>query len=219
MSISHSYKNTPQAQKLSTSNFYSILYYTPKICHLLSFKYDLLIFASATALKISQKHPDRSKSFLHLHQSWKRALPNQIWEYKHSLISHKLYNTQIQIMDWIELNFNQTITSRETFFYLIKSNYTSISNNLLALRLQILHKKEKLENLNLCLDEFKVKYKQIVMASWNHDPLNVFIYVYAFTIYNLSQYLANVKLEINIYHVPIYLEISIMSATYIKILL
>ena len=43
-----------------------------------------------------------------------------ILEYKHAIILHKLYNIQIPQMEWIELNFNQKLTSRETF--LIKSN-------------------------------------------------------------------------------------------------
>ena len=48
-------------------------------------------------------------------------------EYKHSILLQKFINIQNPSMEWIELNFNQTLTSRETFFNLIKSVvYTSV---------------------------------------------------------------------------------------------
>ena len=68
-------------------------------------------------------------------------------------------------MDWVELNFNQAITSRETNFNLLKSNKTKIGNNLLSTRLTILNKKVKLDDLNMSLDSFKIKYKKILLQT------------------------------------------------------
>ena len=105
------------------------------------------------------------QSYINIHHSCQRALPNQILEYKHSLILDKLYNTQIPLMDWIELNFNQTLMSRDKVFNIIKANTTKVGKNLLKSRLAILNKKIILDDLNLSLDSFKVKYKQIFIPT------------------------------------------------------
>ena len=126
--------------------------------------YNLQSSASARGLKISQRHPDPMQSFESVHQSCKRATPNQILQYKHSIILHKLYNSQIPTMDWIELNFHQTLTSSETFFNVIRANGSKISKNLLTSRLAIINKKIPLVDLNLSLDAFKVKYKQLFLT-------------------------------------------------------
>ena len=71
-----------------------------------------------------------------------------------------MYNSYCPQMDWIELNFNQTTTSRQTHFNTIKSNRFNVGNNLLASRLSILNLKIPLIDLNMSLASFKVKYKE-----------------------------------------------------------
>ena len=128
----------------------------------------MLLSASASALKISQRCPDVMESFINVHKNCKRAHPNQILEYKHSILLHKIVNTHQPSLDWVELNENQTITSRETYFRCAKTNLTIIRNNLLSSRLAVLNKKVLLTDLNMSLDYFKVKYKQILMSpQWN----------------------------------------------------
>ena len=116
----------------------------------------LLLSASAKALKISQVSPNPMESYVDIHLLCKRALPIQILLCKYALLLHKLYNKQIPQMDWIEVNFTQTLTSRETVFDSIKYNCTKIGNNILTTRLTVLNKKIKLEDLNLNLNSFKV---------------------------------------------------------------
>ena len=58
-----------------------------------------------------------------------------------------------------------TFTSRETVFNVTKSHSSKIANNFLPLGLAVLNKKIKLDDLILGLDEFKVKYMQILMPS------------------------------------------------------
>ena len=84
---------------------------------------------------------------------------------KHSILLHKLYSTQCPEADWIELNYNQTFTSRETTFRIIKSNNFLVGNNLLSSRLTILNTKIPLEDLNMSLDSFKVKYKKEMLTN------------------------------------------------------
>ena len=80
-------------------------------------------------------------------------------KYKHLIVLNKLYNDQIPTMDWVELNFHQTLTSRETLFNVIRSNKTKTGKNILTSRLNIINKNVSLTDLNLNLDAFKVKYK------------------------------------------------------------
>ena len=123
-----------------------------------------LLSDSAKALKLSKPNPDPFESFINKHKLSKRALPNQLLEYKHAILLHKIYNEKIPPMDWIELTFNQAITSRETFFNTIKTNRNKVGNNILSTRLLVLNKKIKLEDLNLTLNTFKLKYKQILIT-------------------------------------------------------
>ena len=83
--------------------------------------------------------------------------------YKHAILLHKLYNTHQPQTDWIELNFNQIITSRQSHFRIIKSNKYIVGNNLISTRLAVLNGKVLLDDLNLSLDSFKVKYKKIML--------------------------------------------------------
>ena len=128
-------------------------------------KRDLKFSASARALKVSQRAPDRFESFVNIHTACKRALPNQLIIYKHSILLHKIYNTQIPKMDWIDLNFNQTFNTRQIHFRTTKSNNHIIGNNILNTRLTVLNSKIPLIDLNLSLDSFKVKYKTILLSA------------------------------------------------------
>ena len=78
--------------------------------------------------------------------------------FKHAILLHKLYNEKFPGVDWIELNFNQILTSRHTTFKINKSNAYKIGNNKLSSQLSVLNGKIPLQDLNMSLDSFKVKY-------------------------------------------------------------
>ena len=88
----------------------------------------------------------------------------QILKYKHAIVLHNIYNTQIPKDDWIDLNFNQILTSHQTNFKTTRYNNFKIGNNKLISRLTVLDNKISLEDLNLSLANFKVKYKKIFLA-------------------------------------------------------
>ena len=118
---------------------------------------------TANVLKTSQRHPDRMESYINIHKSCKRALPKQIIEYKHAILLHKLYNEKQPVTDWIKLNTNQILTSRQTYFKIARSNNFKIGNNKLTTRLCILNNKIILQDLNMSLDSFKVKFKKSLL--------------------------------------------------------
>ena len=109
------------------------------------------------------RNPDPMESFINVHKNCKRSTPNQIMLYKHSTLLHKIFNSHTPPMGFIQLNFNQTNTSRETLFNSLKSTHSKIGNNLLSSRLTILNKRIKLIDLNMSISSFEVKYKQILM--------------------------------------------------------
>ena len=123
----------------------------------------LLLSASAKAIKLSQRTPDPFESFINIHKSCNRASPEQMIIYKHAILLHKLYNTHQPQTDWIELNLDQILTSRQKHFKSIKNNNYIVGGNLLSTRLSVLNRKVLLDDLNLRLASYKVKYKQILL--------------------------------------------------------
>ena len=61
-------------------------------------------------------------------------------------------------------NFKQTFGQRQTKFFIINPSRFKIGNNILTNRLTILNNKVFLDDLNLSLNSFKVKYKEILLC-------------------------------------------------------
>ena len=62
--------------------------------------------------------------------------------------------------EWLELNFNQVFTSRQTKFITLKTNRRKVGLNALANRAFILNNKIPLEWINMSLNTFKVYWKK-----------------------------------------------------------
>ena len=151
--------------QLITSNFYSLLYYNSDIWHLPSLKVTLkqkLLSASAKALRVCWKNPSYDISFEALHKMSKRATPEQMMRYKLSLCLYRLYNIPFNSKEFIRLNENHILTSRQTFFITGKSNNLKIGLNCLSNRLFLLNKTIPLNWLNESLCTFKVKCKELL---------------------------------------------------------
>ena len=52
------------------------------------------------------------QSFINLHIECKRALPEQMILYKHAIMLHKMYNSELPEMEWIVVNFQQLLTTK-----------------------------------------------------------------------------------------------------------
>ena len=115
------------------------------------------------ALKVAQRHPDPMESFLNIHRTMKRATPENLANFKHAVLLHKLYNNQSPNLDWVDLNFKQTFSTRLTNFNIIKSNNYKIGSNILSNRLYVLKNKIVLNDLNLTLNCLKTKYKSLML--------------------------------------------------------
>jgi hypothetical protein len=157
------YFETKEILNLLTSNYYSILYYNCEVwlLHSLnSINKSKLMSASATALKVAFNYQFPMTSFVDLHVKAKRATPSQFTNYKLALMLHKLYNSDVHSNEWLHLNFNQIITSRQTSFRINKNNNLNIGMNALSNRLLYLNGKIPFLWLNKSLNSYKIECKK-----------------------------------------------------------
>ena len=74
-----------------------------------------LLSISAKALKLCEKKTDMwMLSFYSLHEMVGRATPDKIFGYKLALQLYKVVNNNVLTPDWININFNDIHTSRQT---------------------------------------------------------------------------------------------------------
>ena len=150
--------------RLITSNFYSVLYYNSEVWHLPTLHQSLqnqLLSASAKAIKLCTKTTDMWMiSYKELHEMAGRATPNQLMDYKMALQAYKTINHEITTADWVSINYNNTITSRQTKFSINKMNRYKVGMNVFSNRLWYINGKIDLEWLNLSFNSFKIKCKK-----------------------------------------------------------
>ena len=72
------------------------------------------------------------------------------------------YNCNNNSLEFVNLNFNQVLTSRQTTFKILKSNRMRIGLNSLANRLHHINDKIPLEWLNLSIEMYQVKCKKLL---------------------------------------------------------
>ena len=154
--------------QLITANVFSVLYYNSEIWHIPSLKNDLkskMTSISAKAIKTCMYYPDRMISFENIHRMNNRAMPDSIMSYKTAIQLHKLYNAGNPSLDWISLNFDQILTSRQTVFLISKTNKTKVGLNILPNRFSILNGLIPLTWLNASMDTFKVHCKKLFLST------------------------------------------------------
>ena len=154
---------TKELLQLITSNFYSVLYYNSEIWHLQSLKVNLkqkLLSSSARAIKICIKFCTNDVSFIQLHEMYNRAHPEKFLLYRHALLLYKLFNENSHTNEWVHLNFNQILTSRQSTFIATKNNRKRVGLNAIANRLYVLNGRIPLDWFSYGLDTYKIKCKK-----------------------------------------------------------
>ena len=102
-------------------------------------------------------------SYERLHLIANRATPEQICQYKHALLLHKIYNDNEQGADWLALNFNQNFNSRISKFITTDTCRFKIGKNIASNRLRTLNNKINLNDLNDKMATFKIKMKSLFL--------------------------------------------------------
>ena len=68
-------------------------------------------------------YPDNMISFENIHKMNNRAMPEALMTYKTAI---QLYNSDNHSLEWVNLNVNLIITSRQTNFINLKTNSTQV---------------------------------------------------------------------------------------------
>ena len=119
-----------------------------------------LLSAFAKAIKTCIKYCTRDMSFIDLHRVYNRATKEKFLFYRHALGLFKLTRCPSYLTEWVALNFNQILTSRQTRFLASKANKRKVELNALANRVFILNNRIPLEWFNMSFESFKVHCKR-----------------------------------------------------------
>ena len=84
--------------------------------------------------------------------------------YKHSLQLHKLYNSNMQSNDWLDLNFQQNFNARQNHFQIIDISRLKVGKNKLCNRLNFLNGKIELNWLLYTYEKFKLTCKSVFLS-------------------------------------------------------
>ena len=99
-----------------------------------------------------------------MHKSADRVMPDQMLNYKHAILMHKLFNTCQPDLEFMHLNFqmNQNQQLQKANF-INRQNYEAGSNILLH---RLSHRNNKIEKawLELSLNAFKIKCKSLFLS-------------------------------------------------------
>ena len=123
-----------------------------------------LLAASSMALRLLNNRSDLRISYDQLHKIHKRATPINVMKYRQSIQLFKIYNNDNQSDDWIDLNFQQNFNARNDNIQIYDVSRLKVGKNLMINRLSILNGQIKLDWLNLGLNSFKIKMKQLFMT-------------------------------------------------------
>ncbi len=124
----------------------------------------IILSASANALKLCYKKYDRSPSYIELH---KQSQPVEVCTNKHSLLLYKVVREEQPKRERISLNFQMINTRRQQFFETSNRSNYKLGNNILINRLSSLNRKILLQDLNLPFESFNIKCKTMFLnQSW-----------------------------------------------------
>ena len=161
------YLNSSELLQLITSNFYLILFYNSEVWHLPSLHQSLknnLLSISAKAIKICAKSTDTwMLSFGSLHEMAGRSTPDKLMSYKLALQLYRTFNYKCPTNDWLSINFNSVLTSRQNKFSINKTNRLKVGMNILSNQFNTLNGKIDLNWLNLGLDTYKINCKELFL--------------------------------------------------------
>ena len=160
------YFTQSELKGLLTSNYFSILYYNSEIWHLQSLGPHLkqkLLAASANALKLCTSPLPQNTSYNAIHSLAKRGTPDQMSDYKLAIQLFKLYNSDKNSNDWIDLNFQQMFNARQEHFSVCNTSRYKVGRNLIVNRLHSLNNKISYDCLNKSFEAFKITCKNLFL--------------------------------------------------------
>jgi ABC-type polysaccharide transport system permease subunit len=101
---------------------------------------------------------------MELHKRRNRATPEMFGRYRLSLLLYRTFNESISETEWIGMNFQQIIMSRQTEFKIVKTNILKVGLNILCNRFHEINGKIKLDWLNMSKNAYKIKCKNTFLT-------------------------------------------------------
>ena len=151
---------------LLTSNYFSSLYYNSEIWLSPLLKSDskqLLLSASANALRSCMPLKNRFISFEDIHKNFGQPTPMSIGLYKLSLLLYKTFNSKDLNNDWLDLSEQIIVTGRQNRFSCFKNNNYKIGMNKQSNKFFFLKNRIDLDLFDLSLPVFKIMMKKEFM--------------------------------------------------------
>ena len=105
-------------------------------------------------------YPKNLISNIKLHKIAKRATPEMFCKYKLSLLLHKLQNNHFPVNEWVHLNFNQILTTRQHNFEISRDYNLRVGLNAIANRLKSINGQIPLTWLNQSYVQYKLECKK-----------------------------------------------------------
>ena len=151
---------------LVTSLFFSKLYYGSEVWHLpdrTTAQNKMIKLASANALRIISNDITIYHTHTEIHKMTKRAMPDQIIQYKHALMMYNLFRKCVPDNEFIHLNFQANQNQRlQHHAFLRRQNY-NVGNNILLNRMCNLNNNILKSMTNQSYLTYKLKCKEMFL--------------------------------------------------------
>jgi hypothetical protein len=118
---------------------------------------------SANALKICIPNVTPFTTHTEIHTLAKRCPPQNYCQYKHAILLYKLFNDCIPSLEHLHLNFQLVDNERSEYLAFTKNEKFRVGSNILINRLAVLNGQIRKDWLNLSMDSFKVKCKELYL--------------------------------------------------------
>ena len=100
-----------------------------------------------------------------LHTNEKRALPMDFAKYKLAIQLFKIYNSSITDENWMDMNIQQNFNARNKMFHINDCSKLLVGRNIISNRLTVLNNQGDLDWLNLSLNSFKLRVKDLFLTN------------------------------------------------------
>ena len=158
--------NEEERKMLITSLFYSKLYYGSEVWHLPDRSTEqnkMIKFASANALRIISNEMTIYHTHTEIHKMAKRALPDQMIQYKHALMMYKLFIHCTPDNEFVHLNFQANLNQRLQHHKFLKMQNYSVGNNILLNRMCSLNNTILKSMTDVSYLSYKLKCKELFL--------------------------------------------------------
>ena len=108
---------------------------------------------------------DLRTSYMQLHKNEKRALPMDFAKYKLAIQLFKICNSNSTDENWMDMNIQQNFNARTEMFHIDDYSKLLVGRNIISNRLTVLNNQVELDWLNLSLNSFKLRVKDLFLSN------------------------------------------------------